>query len=58
VNFRKPMRVGHPYVLVSWIEGMNGRKNMLRGEVRDAVTDTLIADADALFITVTPPSAA
>lgn len=58
VNFRKPMRVGQPYVLVSWIEGMNGRKNMLRGEVRDAVTDTLIADADALFITVTPPSAA
>lgn len=58
VNFRRPMRVGRPYMLVSWIDTINGRKNMLRGEVRDAVDDTLIADADALFITITPPSAA
>lgn len=58
VNFRRPMRVFHPYSIKAWIEDIRGRKNMLRGEIRDDVTSELVAEASALFITLkTTPSA-
>jgi len=52
VNFRRPMLVGAPYRIVAWVEEIRGRKNMLRGEVRDVTTDELVAEATALFITL------
>ena len=58
VNFRKPMLVDRPYRLEAWIEESRGRKNVLRGEIRDPHDESLIAEAHALFITLrTPPTA-
>lgn len=58
VNFRRPMLVAQPYRVEAWIEDIRGRKNLLRGEVRDAATNALVAEANALFITLkTPPAA-
>ena len=52
VNFRRPMLVGEQYRIEAWVEEIRGRKNMLRGEVRDVTSDELIAEATALFITL------
>ncbi|MBU3741211.1 MAG: DUF4505 domain-containing protein [Candidatus Kapabacteria bacterium] len=58
VNFRRPMLVHHTYNIKAWVEEIRGRKNMLRGEIRDDNTNDLVAEATALFITLkTTPSA-
>jgi len=51
VNFRAPMRLHEEYEVRAWIERQEGRKNILRGEIR-ATSGTVVADAHALFITI------
>jgi acyl-coenzyme A thioesterase PaaI-like protein len=53
VHFRRPMLLSALYTVRSWIDRIDGRKNMVRGEIRAvADPDRVIAEADALFITV------
>ncbi len=52
VNFRKPMRLYEEHEIRAWIERQEGRKNLLRGEIRAAGNGDVVADANALFITI------
>ena len=51
-NFRKPVKVGEPVRLVGRVTRERGRVLEIRGEVRLAADDTLLAEADATFIRV------
>ncbi len=53
VRFRKPVFLFKEIELRGFMEKQSGRKNLLKGEIRDAETGELLAEADALFISVT-----
>jgi acyl-coenzyme A thioesterase PaaI-like protein len=48
VNYRKPTPLNTPLRLVAWVESVNGRKRMVRGECYAG--DALLTDAEGLFI--------
>ena len=50
IRYRKPARVGETLMLKGWIENERSRLVMLKGEVRRAVDDVLVADCDASFM--------
>lgn len=50
VNFRAPIPLGEPLQLRAWVHEQQGRKVFVRGDARRG--DVLIADAEALFITI------
>ena len=50
VDFRRPMRIGHDYEVRAWIDSQQGRKQYVNAEVRAADDQTLIAQAEALFL--------
>jgi len=51
-NFRKPLKVGEMVRLVGKVTRERGRVLEIRGEVRLAADDTLLAEAEATFIRV------
>jgi acyl-coenzyme A thioesterase PaaI-like protein len=52
VRFRKPVLLHKEIELRGFMEKQNGRKNLLKGEIREAETGVILAEADALFISV------
>lgn len=57
VRFRAPMMMHVQHEIRSWIERIDGRKNFLKGVISRADDpDRVVAEADALFITVRPES--
>ena len=48
INYRKPTPLNVPLSLVAWVDSVDGRKRMLRGECYAG--DTLLTDAEGLFI--------
>ena len=50
VRYRQPARVGETLKLKGWIESERRRLILLKGEVRRAADDTLIADCEASFM--------
>ncbi len=52
VRYRKALEVGQPVRLTGWIENERKRLIVLRGEVRLASDDTLVADCEASFMRV------
>jgi acyl-coenzyme A thioesterase PaaI-like protein len=54
VNFRRPMRIGEQYEVRAWIDTQQGRKQFVKGEVRSVDDQTLIAEAEALFLQLRP----
>ena len=52
VRYRKALEVGQPVQLRGWIENERKRLIVLRGEVRLASDDSLIADCEASFMRV------
>lgn len=57
-RFRKPVEVGEPLRLVGWPERDRGRVIEVRGELRRASDDVLLADATATFMRVPEAQAA
>lgn len=51
VDYRRPLLVGHDYVVHSWIERTDGRKLHLAGRIDDTEGVT-VAEATALFLEV------
>lgn len=51
-NFRQPVRVGEPVRLVGRVTRDRGRVLEIRGEVRLAADDSVLAEADAIFMRV------
>ncbi len=57
VNFRQPMLVGKEYEVRSWISSQEGRKKYVNAEIRASDDPTrIVAEADALFIALSPPA--
>lgn len=54
VNFRRPMLIGQQHEVRAWIDTQQGRKQFVKGEVRSADGQTLIAEAEALFLQLRP----
>ena len=52
VTFRKPLEVGRPVRLIGTVVRDRGRLFDLRGEIRDETNDTLLAEAEAVFMRV------
>lgn len=50
VNYRAPIPLGEPLQLRAWIHEQQGRKVFVRGDAHRG--DVLIADAEALFVTI------
>ncbi len=50
IRYRQPARVGETLKLKGWIEHERRRLVMLKGEVRRAVDDVLVADCEASFM--------
>lgn len=50
VDYRAPAFLGRAYTLEAWIEGVEGRKLHLAGELRER--DVVIAEGRALFVEV------
>ncbi|MEY3387123.1 MAG: hypothetical protein RIR53_1934 [Bacteroidota bacterium] len=50
VDFRRPMMIGREYEVRAWITSQQGRKQFVKAEVRSADDQTLIAEAEALFL--------
>jgi acyl-coenzyme A thioesterase PaaI-like protein len=48
VNYRKPTPLNTALTLVAWVESIDGRKRMVRGECHAG--DLLLSDAEGLFI--------
>lgn len=53
VRYRQAARVGDPLKLRGWIENERRRLVVLRGEVRRAEDDSLVADCEASFMLAT-----
>jgi len=51
VDFRRPAFLDRRYKLEAWVEGVDGRKIHLAGEMREG-DGTVVAEAKALFIEV------
>lgn len=56
-TFRAPVRVGEPVRLVGRVVRDRGRVIELHGELRREADDTLLAEADAVFMRVPPAQA-
>ena len=52
VNFRQPMRLHEEHEIRAWVERQEGRKNLIRAEIRASASGAVVADANALFITI------
>ncbi|HYF01907.1 MAG TPA: PaaI family thioesterase, partial [Patescibacteria group bacterium] len=52
VSFRKPVLLQKEIELRGFMDEQQGRKNFVKGEIRDAETGDILAEADALFISV------
>jgi acyl-coenzyme A thioesterase PaaI-like protein len=50
IRYRQPVRVGDELKLKGWIENERRRLVVLRGEVRRAADDVLIADCESSFM--------
>jgi len=50
VRYRQPARVGEALKLKGWIESERRRLIVLKGEVRRAADDTLVADCESSFM--------
>jgi acyl-CoA thioesterase FadM len=48
------MRIGEQYEVRAWIDTQQGRKQFVKGEVRSVDDQTLIAEAEALFLQLRP----
>jgi acyl-coenzyme A thioesterase PaaI-like protein len=48
VNYRKPTPLNTPLSLEAWVESIDGRKRIVRGECRAG--DVLLTDAEGLFV--------
>lgn len=49
VNYRRPVIVGHEVSIRAWQETVEGRKAIVKGEMRDSL-GRLLADAEALMV--------
>lgn len=50
IRYRKPVRVGERLLLKGWIENERRRLVMLRGEVRRASDEVIVADCESSFM--------
>lgn len=50
IRYRQPARVGETLKLRGWIENERSRLVMLRGEIRRAADDVLVADCESSFM--------
>ena len=50
IRYRKPLDVGQPVRLKGWIESERRRLIVLKGEVRLASDDSVVADCEASFM--------
>ena len=50
ISYRAPVPIDVPIAVHAWQEQHDGRKRIVRGELRRADDDQLLADAHALFI--------
>ena len=50
IRYRHPCTVGEKLALKGWIDSERRRLIMLKGEIRRAVDDVLVADCEASFI--------
>ncbi|MEJ2129968.1 MAG: PaaI family thioesterase [Woeseiaceae bacterium] len=50
IRYRQPVRVGQRLMLRGWIENERRRLIMLKGEVRRADDDVLVADCESSFM--------
>jgi uncharacterized protein (TIGR00369 family) len=50
IRYRKPLEVGQPVRLRGWIESERRRLIVLKGEVRLASDDSVVADCEASFM--------
>ena len=50
IRYRKPLEVGQPVRLKGWIESERRRLIVLKGEVRLADDDSVVADCEASFM--------
>jgi acyl-coenzyme A thioesterase PaaI-like protein len=50
IRYRQPVRVGDKLKLKGWIENERRRLIILKGEVRRAVDDVLVADCESSFM--------
>ena len=50
IRYRQPVRVGDELKLKGWIENERRRLVVLRGEVRRAADDVLVADCESSFM--------
>lgn len=50
IRYRRPLEVGQTIKLAGWIESERRRLVVLKGEARLAVSDQLVADAEASFM--------
>lgn len=48
VNYRRPTPLNAPLALCAWVDSVDGRKRIVRGECRSG--DTVLSDAEGLFI--------
>ena len=50
IRYRQPVRVGDRLMIKGWIENERRRLIILKGEVRRAVDDVLVADCESSFM--------
>jgi acyl-CoA thioesterase FadM len=50
VRYRQPSRVGEKLLLKGWIENERRRLVVLKGEIRRATDDVLVAECDSSFM--------
>ncbi|MGY1771518.1 PaaI family thioesterase [Blastococcus sp. SYSU D00813] len=59
VRYRRPVRLGVPLVLTAGVEQADGRRTTARGRlVAEAEPDTVLAEAEGLFVSLRAESAA
>lgn len=56
VDFRRPMMIGREYEVRAWIRTQQGRKQFVNAEVVPAEDQTVIAQAEALFLQLRSPT--
>ncbi len=56
VDFRRPMVIGQEYEVRAWIQSQQGRKQFVNAEVVSAEDQTVIAQAEALFLQLQSPT--
>ncbi len=53
IRYRQPCRVGEKYLLKGWIESERRRLILLKGEMRRAADDAVVADCESSFMLAT-----